>query len=73
MSLEIKVYTAENCQPCRMVKRFLNEAGVSFTELDGSQHIAHLESIGARSLPVTIKGDIVIHGFDLGRLQAVIS
>lgn len=64
----ITVYTKNNCMPCKMTKRKLQELGVSYKEINVDEDLSALEFLmecGFRSLPVVFNNDvpIVIGGY----------
>jgi len=70
---EVIVYTTPNCPWCAAVKQYLEERGISYTEIDVSRdQEAAMEMIrksGQMGVPVVeIDGEIVI-GFDKERLD----
>lgn len=70
---EVIVYTTPSCPWCNAVKRYLEERGIPYTEIDVSQdQAAAMEMIqksGQMGVPVVeIDGEIVI-GFDKERLD----
>lgn len=51
----IKIYTKNNCMPCKMTKRKLQELGVNYKEINVDENLEALEYLmecGFRSLPV---------------------
>lgn len=68
----IKVYSKNNCVKCKMVKRWLTEHNITFTEInvdEDLQALNHLIEINQRSLPVVFKDDdIVSIGFNPSEL-----
>jgi glutaredoxin len=58
------------------VKELLSQAGVPFTahnvDEDGAAY-DELIARGWRTIPVTVFGDVVVKGFDVGALQQVIA
>lgn len=51
----IKVYTKNNCIPCKMTKRKLQELGVNYQEINVDEDLSalgYLMECGFRSLPV---------------------
>ena len=55
MATAVIVYTNPGCQPCRMTKKMLDQAGISYTEVDLSQNEAaleHVKELGHRQAPV---------------------
>ena len=62
------VYTKNNCMPCKMTKRKLQELGVNYQEINVDEDLSALEYLmecGFRSLPVVFKDDepMVTGGF----------
>ena len=57
---------------CNMVKEFLSQKGVDFTERDitvDDLAIAELEELGYMTTPVTVIDGEVVIGFDRERLE----
>lgn len=52
--MKVIVYTAENCQPCRITKMNLTKKGIPFTEVPAAEHAPELKSMGYTSLPVVV-------------------
>lgn len=61
--MTVIVFTQPNCPPCKMVLRLLTAEGIAFEERPAADHLDYLASIGARSAPVIVDGDHIIHGF----------
>lgn len=57
MAKEVKVYTKDNCQPCKATKRWLDEHEVPYEELHGPDHIEELAEMGYMAAPVTVVTD----------------
>ncbi|QEL53350.1 glutaredoxin [Enterococcus phage phiNASRA1] len=73
----ITVYTKNNCFPCKMTKRKLQELGVNYQERNIDEEPEHLEYLmlcGFRSLPVVFKDDepIVTGGFAPNILEKLV-
>lgn len=76
----IKVYTKDACAACKMTKRVLTEAGVSFDEVfvdvrNDTETVEMLRLAGFRSFPVVLlDGDYStgISGFHPPKLKAFI-
>ena len=67
---KVTVYTMPSCQPCRMVKRWLDNKGIEYTELEAKDHIEKLNEMGYRQAPVTVLPDgSSFYGFNLGALN----
>lgn len=59
----ITVYTKNNCFPCKMTKRKLQQLGVNYHEINVDEDLNGLEYLmehGFRSLPVVFRDDAVI-------------
>ena len=62
----ITVYSKQNCVRCEMVKRYLNDKGVSFEEIDvleDNKALASLRDKGYAELPVVDIGGEFHTGF----------
>lgn len=53
----IVIYTAPNCQPCRLTKRTLDRRGIAYRELDAAEHAERLRGLGHQSVPVVVTPD----------------
>ena len=57
----ITVYTMSGCQPCRLVKKRLNDAGIEFREfniMEDSRAYEYVRDVlGANSAPVIVADD----------------
>lgn len=74
----IKVYTKNNCFPCKMTKRKLQELGVNYQEINVDEDLTALEYLmehGFRSLPVVFNNDepVVIGGYAPNILETIVS
>lgn len=74
----ITVYTKNNCMPCKMTKRKLQELGVNYKEINVDENLEALEFLmecGFRSLPVVFNNDghIVIGGYAPNILETIVS
>lgn len=70
---EVIVYSKENCQPCRMVKKWLEKNDVEYVEKNATEHIDHLAQLGYRQAPVTVIDSEHFYGFDIDRLQQLLA
>ena len=69
---EIKVYGSTTCPICKMLKKYLTQKGISFIEKNVDQDEAakdDLIKMNILSIPVTVKGNTVIKGFDKVRID----
>ena len=74
----ITVYTKNNCMPCKMTKRKLQELGVNYKEINVDENLEALEYLmecGFRSLPVVFKGNelVVAGGYAPNILEIIVS
>jgi glutaredoxin-like YruB-family protein len=73
---EVKVYSTPTCPYCKVVKQFLEENNIAFTDIDvaASQSAAQemISRSGQMGVPVIeIDGTIVI-GFDKGKIKKLL-
>lgn len=50
--MNIRVFTKDHCQPCKLTRRKLTELGLEYTELDAREHVDQLAALGYTSAPV---------------------
>jgi len=73
--MNIKVYSTPGCSWCRVLKNFLTEHKIEFTEIDVSDPIKAQEMIdktGQMGVPVTEIGNELVIGFDKARLMELL-
>ncbi|MGI6114468.1 MAG: glutaredoxin family protein [Mahellales bacterium] len=71
----ITVYSSDTCGYCHMVKQYLNDRNVPFTEKNVSTDInarRELISKGYMGVPVILVGDETIVGFDKAKLDRLV-
>ena len=70
----IKVYTTPSCPQCKMVKKFLDKAGKSYQEIDGTTVEARemLKNEGFKSFPVVKQGAVAFAGFRPDQLRKLV-
>jgi glutaredoxin len=69
---EVYVYTQHHCPACEKVKSFLEQQGVSFVErniVEDDNAMDELEAMGILSVPITVRGEDVVIGYDRKRLE----
>lgn len=76
MSKNVIIYSTPTCVYCRMVKEFLTEHKVPFTDYDLSQDIEKRDEVvkkmGQMAVPIIdIDGEIVI-GFDKAKISRLL-
>jgi glutaredoxin-like YruB-family protein len=80
MSKPVTIYTTKTCGYCRAAKAFMDEQGVSYSEIDVGSDPAKaremIEKSGQMGVPVIVVGDEggqeLIVGFDQKRLSAAL-
>lgn len=69
------VFSKNNCMQCKMVKRFLDEHGFKYTEInidDQPEQKEVLQGIGFRTVPVVQKPDgTYFTGFNMPELRSL--
>lgn len=76
MSKNVIIYSTPTCVYCRMVKEFLTEHKVPFTDYDLSQDIEKRDEVvkktGQMAVPIIdIDGEVVI-GFDKAKISRLL-
>lgn len=72
----ITVYSKNNCMQCRMTKKFLEENGADFQEINidvETDKIDYVKSLGFTSAPVIEAGEVVFSGFQPAKLKELLS
>lgn len=72
--IPIFVYTSPSCSQCKMVKKFLDKAGKSYQEIDGTigEIREMLKEEGFGSFPVVKQGAIAFAGFRPDELRKLV-
>jgi glutaredoxin-like YruB-family protein len=72
----IKVYTAQGCAYCQMVKRYLKSKGTDYEEVDIDKNPflrdELIEKTRARSLPIVEVGENYVCGWNPAELEALL-
>ncbi len=73
---KIIVYTTPTCVFCPLVKRFLDERGVEYEEIDVSSDTGEMEKMkektGQMGVPVVLIGDDAVVGFDKKKIEKLL-
>lgn len=73
---EVTVYTSPTCPWCTRLKSYLNEKHISYDEVDVSaDHSAAMKMVdvtGQRSVPVLMKGDQFVIGFNPEQIDQIV-
>ena len=74
--MTVEVYSTPTCMYCNLLKDFLKENKVEFTEInvaeDEDKRNYIVEKSGQMGVPVTIIGDEVIVGFNQAKISEVL-
>ncbi|AUC25258.1 glutaredoxin-like protein NrdH [Streptococcus uberis] len=71
----ITVYSKNNCMQCKMTKKFLEQNGADFQEINIDEHpekIDYVKSLGFTSAPVIESDNLVFSGFQPAKLKEII-
>lgn len=70
---KVTIYTTPTCAFCPLVKKFLDERGVEYEEVDVSESEEvkkeFKEKTGQMMVPVTQVGERIVAGFDKKKLE----
>lgn len=72
----VKVYTRPTCAPCQTLKKWLQNKGVSFTELNVDDNPSLMDEIiertGVQMVPMIEVGDRTISGVNIRLLSELL-
>lgn len=71
----ITVYSKNNCMQCKMTKKFLEQHGANFQEINIDKHpekVDYVKSLGFTSAPVIEADNLVFSGFQPAKLKELI-
>lgn len=71
----ITVYSKNNCIQCKMTKKFLEQHGANFQEINIDEHpekVDYVKSLGFTSAPVIEADNLVFSGFQPAKLKELI-
>lgn len=71
----ITVYYKNNCMQCKMTKKFLEQHGANFQEINIDEHpekVDYVKSLGFTSAPVIEADNLVFSGFQPAKLKELI-
>lgn len=72
---KITVFSKNNCMQCKMTKKFLEQNGAEFEEINIDEHpekVDYVKSLGFTSAPVIEAGDLVFSGFQPAKLKEIV-
>lgn len=71
----ITVYSKNNCMQCKMTKKFLEQHGANFQEINIDEHpekVDYVKSLDFTSAPVIEADNLVFSGFQPAKLKELI-
>lgn len=71
----ITLYSKNNCMQCKMTKKFLEQHGANFQEINIDEHpekVDYVKSLGFTSAPVIEADNLVFSGFQPAKLKELI-
>lgn len=71
----ITVYSKNNCMQCKMTKKFLEQHGANFQEINIDEHpekVEYVKNLGFTSAPVIEADNLVFSGFQPAKLKELI-
>ncbi|KHD44446.1 glutaredoxin-like protein NrdH [Streptococcus hongkongensis] len=71
----ITIYSKNNCMQCKMTKKFLDQNGATYQEINIDEQpdkVDYVKSLGFASAPVIERGDTVFSGFQPTKLKELI-
>ncbi len=71
----ITVYSKNNCMQCKMTKKFLEQHGANFQEINIDEYpekVDYVKSLGFTSAPVIEADNLVFSGFQPAKLKELI-
>lgn len=74
--MSVVIYTRTTCAPCKMMKAYMTNKGIKYEEKDVDADPSLVEKVVALSgrmmVPVTVVGETVISGFNIGALVSAL-
>ncbi|AWZ36349.1 NrdH-redoxin [Streptococcus agalactiae] len=71
----ITVFSKNNCMQCKMTKKFLNQHGADFEEInidEKPEKIEYVKNLGFSAAPVIEAGNVVFSGFQPSKLKELV-
>ncbi|HEN5974839.1 TPA: glutaredoxin-like protein NrdH [Streptococcus agalactiae] len=71
----ITVFSKNNCMQCKMTKKFLDQHGADFEEInidEKPEKIEYVKNIGFSAAPVIEAGNVVFSGFQPSKLKELV-
>ncbi|HEN7793539.1 TPA: glutaredoxin-like protein NrdH [Streptococcus agalactiae] len=71
----ITVFSKNNCMQCKMTKKFLDQHGADFEEInidEKPEKIEYVKNLGFSATPVIEAGNVVFSGFQPSKLKELV-
>ncbi|HEO4813044.1 TPA: glutaredoxin-like protein NrdH [Streptococcus agalactiae] len=71
----ITVFSKNNCMQCKMTKKFLDQRGADFEEInidEKPEKIEYVKNLGFSAAPVIEAGNVVFSGFQPSKLKELV-
>ena len=71
----ITVFSKNNCMQCKMTKKFLDQHGADFEEInidEKPEKIEYVKNLGFSAAPVIEGGNVVFSGFQPSKLKELV-
>ncbi|MGV3300727.1 redoxin NrdH [Streptococcus agalactiae] len=71
----ITVFSKNNCMQCKMTKKFLDQHGADFEEInidEKPEKIEYVKNLGFTAAPVIEAGNVVFSGFQPSKLKELV-
>ncbi|HEN2357735.1 TPA: glutaredoxin-like protein NrdH [Streptococcus agalactiae] len=71
----ITVFSKNNCMQCKMTKKFLDQHGADFEEInidEKPEKIEYVKNLGFSAAPVIEVGNVVFSGFQPSKLKELV-
>ncbi|HEO3278469.1 TPA: glutaredoxin-like protein NrdH [Streptococcus agalactiae] len=71
----ITVFSKNNCIQCKMTKKFLDQHGADFEEInidEKPEKIEYVKNLGFSAAPVIEAGNVVFSGFQPSKLKELV-
>lgn len=74
--MSVVIYTRTTCAPCKMMKAYMSNKGIAYEEKDVDADPSLMDKVielsGRMMVPVTVVGETVISGFNIGALVSAL-
>ncbi|HFZ7141384.1 TPA: redoxin NrdH [Streptococcus agalactiae] len=71
----ITIFSKNNCMQCKMTKKFLDQHGADFEEInidEKPEKIEYVKNLGFSAAPVIEAGNVVFSGFQPSKLKELV-